>query len=133
MYYFAYGSNLDKKQMKERCPEYRPMTTAILPNYRLIFSGWSRAWHGGGATIRPFKGDKVKGAIYEITDKDPAKLDVYEGYPGNYTRMNVRVFDDDGKTWDAVTYVKTGKIEETQPSKEYADTIRRGYHDWEIT
>jgi gamma-glutamylcyclotransferase (GGCT)/AIG2-like uncharacterized protein YtfP len=133
MYYFAYGSNLDKKQMKERCPEYRPMTTAILPNYRLIFSGWSRAWHGGVATIRPFKGDKVKGAIYEITDKDPAKLDVYEGYPGNYTRMNVRVFDDDGKTWDVVTYVKTGKIEETRPSKEYADTIRRGYHDWEIT
>lgn len=133
MFYFAYGSNLDKKQMMERCPGCRPVTAAVLPNYRLFFTGWSRTWHGGVATIIPFKGDKVSGAIYEISEKDLAKLDAAEGYPGNYIRINVRVFDEDGRTWDAFTYVKTGKIDESQPSKEYVDTIKRGYRDWGIT
>jgi gamma-glutamylcyclotransferase len=46
MYYFAYGSNLSLKQMAERCPEAKPKFTAILPNYKVIFTGWSRKWHG---------------------------------------------------------------------------------------
>ena len=133
MFYFAYGSNLDKKQMKERCPECRPVTTVILPNHKLIFSGWSRKWRGGVATIQPFQGVKVKGALYEIKEKDLAKLDAYEGHPGNYARINVRVFDEEGKAFDAFTYVKTGKIEISRPSTEYVDSMKRGYHDWGIT
>jgi hypothetical protein len=43
------------------------------------------------------------------------------------------VFDEDGKTLDAFTYVKMGKIEKSQPSTEYADSMKRGYHDWGIT
>jgi len=33
MYYFAYGSNLNRKQMLERCPDAQPKFTASLPNY----------------------------------------------------------------------------------------------------
>lgn len=133
MLYFAYGSNLDKEQMKKRCPQCRPVTTAVLPNYKLIFSGWSRTWRGGVATIQPFRGDKVKGAVYEISEKDLARLDNYEGYPSYYTRTNVRVFDEVGKAFDAFTYVKTGKTDITLPSKEYAESIKKGYRDWGIT
>ncbi len=132
MYYFAYGSNLNKKQMKERCPECKPLYNVVLPNYKLIFAGWSRTYKGGVASIRRVQGSKVPGAVYEITEKDLRKLDVFEGYPHDYNRIKVIVFDEDGTAIEAQTYMRTGQIEETKPSKEYADIIYQGYRDWGI-
>jgi len=132
MYYFAYGSNLNKKQMLERCPESKPMFIATLHNYKLVFTGWSRQWRGGVASIKPFRGERVIGAIYEISDRDLRRLDSYEGYPGNYNRLNITVFDEDGEPIKAITYVKSGQLEETQPSKEYLSLTQQGYRDWGI-
>jgi len=53
LYYFAYGTNLSKKQMLERCPDSQPVLTATLPNYKLVFVSWSRQWRGGVASIMP--------------------------------------------------------------------------------
>lgn len=130
MYYFAYGSNLNRKQMLERCPDNKPMFMATLPNYRLVFAGWSRQWRGGVATIKPFRGSKVPGAIYEISERDLRRLDSHEGYPGSYNRLDVTVFDEDGNPIEAVTYIKAGQLEEAQPSKEYLSIIQQGYRDW---
>ncbi len=88
MYYFAYGSNLSRKQMSERCPDALPKFAATLPNYRLIFTGWSRKWNGGVASIKPSKGEKVMGGVYEITERCLRKLDGYEGYPTTYNRKH---------------------------------------------
>ena len=89
IYYFAYGSNLSQKQMLERCPDSKPRFRAILPNYKLIFAGWSPRWHGGVASIKRSRGKKVKGAVYEILEKCLKPLDRYEGYPTVYDRLNV--------------------------------------------
>ena len=133
MYYFAYGSNLNKKQMLERCPESKPRFIATLPNYKLIFVGWSRQWRGGIASIKPFRGEKVPGAVYEISDRDLRRLDNYEGHPGNYNRLKVTVFDEDGEPYETITYIKAaGQSEETPPSREYGALIQQGYRDWEI-
>jgi len=132
VYYFAYASNLNKKQMRERAPESKPMFVATLPNYKLVFAGWSRRWRGGYATIMLSRGDKVLGAIYEVSDKDLKRLDGYEDSPRNYNRVNVTVFDEDGNAVEAITYIKAGRIEETQPSKEYLAVIQQGYRDWEL-
>jgi len=130
VYYFAYGSNLNKKQMRERCPEAKPRYVATLPNYKLVFAGWSRQWRGGVASIKPLRGEKVLGAIYELTDRDLRRLDSYEGYPGNYKRLNVTVFDEDGEPVEAVTHIKSEQPEETRPSKEYLAVIEQGCRDW---
>jgi gamma-glutamylcyclotransferase len=132
MYYFAYGSNLNKKQMQQRCPDSKPRFTATLPNYNLVFTGWSRQWRGGVATIKRCRGGKVHGAIYEVSDRDLRLLDNYEGYPGNYKRLSVTLFDEDNNPIEAVTYIKAGRLDETQPSKEYLAIIQQGYRDWRI-
>jgi len=132
VYYFAYGSNLNRKQMLERCPDSRPMFVATLHNYKLVFVGWSRQWRGGVANIKPFRGARVPGAIYEVSDRDLRRLDSYKGYPGNYNRLNVTVFDEDGEPVEAITYIKAMQSEETQPSKEYLAVIQQGYKDWLI-
>lgn len=132
MYYFAYGSNLNKKQMLQRCPASKPKFSVVLPNYKLIFTGWSRLWKGGTASIKPFRGEKVKGAVYEISETDLKKLDTYEDYPATYNRMNVIVWTEDGDSLEAVTYIKKEQSAEAKPSREYIDVIQQGYRDWDI-
>ena len=132
MHYFAYASNLNRKQMQERCPGSKPMFVATLPNYKLVFAGWSRQWRGGKASIKLFRGERVSGAVYEVSERDLSRLDRYEGCPGNYNRLKVTVFDEDGRSVEAVTYIKSGQLEETPPSKEYLAVIQQGYRDWEI-
>ncbi len=132
MYYFAYASNLNRKQMQERCPGSKPMFVATLPNYKLVFAGWSRQWRGGKASIKLFRCERVSGAVYEVSERDLSRLDRYEGCPGNYSRLKVTVFDEDGRSVEAVTYIKSGQLEETPPSKEYLAVIQQGYRDWEI-
>lgn len=133
MDYFAYASNLNHKQIKERCPGSQPKFRAVLPNYRLIFAGWSRQWRGGVASIKPFQGEKVVGAVYEITEECLRRLDKYEGYPHVYNRINVLVIDEEGEATRATTYIKREQSEETQPSREYLAIIQQGYRDWNIT
>ena len=132
MYYFAYASNLNQKQMRERCPDSKPMFVASLHNYKLVFVGWLRQWRGGVASIKPFRGGRVLGAIYEVSERDLRQLDKYEGYPDNYTRVNVTVADEFGSQIEAVTYIKIRQLEETQPSREYLSAIQQGYKDWGI-
>lgn len=129
MYYFAYGSNLNKQQMRERCPDSQPKFIATLPNYKKVFSGWSRKWRGGVASIISFRGEKVRGAIYEVTGACLKQLDKHEA---GYIRLNVTVFDEDNEPVPAITYIKTGQLEETLPSKEYASVVWQGYQDWGI-
>ena len=129
MYYFAYASNLNKKLMQERCSDSTPKFVATLPNYKLVFSGWSREWRGGKATVIASRGDKVRGAIYEVTEVCLKKLDKFEI---GYTRMNVTVFDEDNEAIQAVTYIKSGRLDSSLPSKEYGAIIRQGYQDWRL-
>ena len=129
MYYFAYASNLNKKQMLERCPGSKPKLIATLPNYKLVFAGWSRQWWGGKATIKRFSGEKVSGAIYEVSEQCLRRLDKYEE---SYERFKVTVFDEVGEPVEAITYLKSGQIEETPPSREYLAVIQQGYRDWGV-
>ena len=130
MKYFAYGSNLSERQMKQRCPGAKRLFSARLPNYRLIFTGGSRTRNGGTATIRLQKGEQVLGGIYELDERSLLALDKHEGYPDVYDRMNVIVFNDFGDAVDVVTYFKKGRAVEEPPAPEYLKLIREGYRDW---
>ena len=132
MYYFAYASNLSRKQMSERCPDAKPKDVVTLPNYKLIFAGWSRKWRGGVASIKPHKGEKVIGALYEVSERCLRVLDKYEDCPATYNRRNIFVFAELGDPIEAVTYIKAKQSEETEPSREYLATIKQGYKEWGI-
>lgn len=129
MYYFAYASNLNQKQMRERCPESKPLFTATLPNYKLVFLGWSRQWHGGTASIRITRGEKVLGAVYDVSEQCLRNLDKFET---GYNRLKVTVFSEDNQPVEVVTYIRAGQVEEAKPSTEYLAVIQQGYRDWHI-
>ena len=132
MYYFDYAVNLNQKQMKAICPAAKPIFSATLPHYRMVFTGWSRKWKGATASIRAFRGEKVRGAVYEVTEQCLAQM---EKSDGSYTRLRVTVFNEDNESTEAITYIKGGQIqlEEGPPSPEYLALIKQGYKDWRIT
>jgi gamma-glutamylcyclotransferase len=132
IYYFAYASNMNRKQMAERCPDAKARVVATLPNFKLVFTGYSRLRKGAVATIRGSKGDRVMGAVYEISEAGLRKLDKFENHPVDYTHLDVRVFTDGGETYDAVTFIKARQEEEGQPSAEYRSIIQQGFRDWGI-
>ncbi len=80
-YYAAYGSNLNLGQMALRCPGAKPLGTAWLHGWRLLFKGSKT---GAYLTIERCEGSKVPVGIWTITDHDEKSLDRYEGYPDYY-------------------------------------------------
>ena len=84
MLYFAYGSNLNHKQMKKRCSGSKYIKNYILKDYKLCFSHKTNHSIYGHANILKNKGSKVQGALWSITKNDVYELDGYEGVDYNY-------------------------------------------------
>jgi len=117
--YFAYGSNMWIKQMRDRCPDHRLLGGAILPGYRWIISD------RGFATILESPDEVVEGVLYELFSEDEARLDIKEGK--SYYKKMVSVLWE-GKETEAFTYIDHVTAEGI-PSEEYADRINKGVKD----
>lgn len=142
MKYFAYGSNLNHKQMVERCPDSKFLKRAYLDNYRLVYDGYSKRWDGAPANIVESRGDMVWGGVYSISEKDLERLDKCENCNNSkskegicsqcgedlYARKEMVFFDDNGREVRALVYFRTGR-EESEPSAKYLETVLCGAHD----
>ena len=104
--YFAYGSNMDTVQMRNRCPDSVPVATAELFGHRFIIN--SR----GVATIVEDESSTVHGVLWRTTYEDEASLDRYEGLSsGLYSKQYLRVKREDGDSVKALVYVAADKAE----------------------
>lgn len=96
---FAYGSNLDLAQMRERCPASRVRGPARLDGWRFRISR-----HGYATVVRE-SGAAVHGLLWELEPEDEKALDVYEGTAeGLYHKLQVMVELPDGGTASAMVY-----------------------------
>lgn len=87
-YYIAYGSNLNLRQMKMRCPTAKVMGTAVIKDYELLFKG---SLTGAYLTIEPKKGSEVPVAVWTVTETDEKALDRYEGCPVFYYKKDMEL------------------------------------------
>lgn len=123
-YYFAYGSNLHKIQMKSRCPKSVPVSRATLEKWTLVFKGV--------ADIIPHPSGRVNGAIYKLTDPEDIKsIRRYEGWPHLYREEIVEVKLPDGRKVMAFVYVMNG-YGYGLPYQDYFETIEVGFENWHI-
>ena len=84
--YFAYGSNIIRRQMINRCPAAALAGMAVLEGHRFLIN--SR----GVATIIEDDLAKVYGILWNITDEDERSLDWYEGVStGIYLKRQVAI------------------------------------------
>lgn len=123
--YVAYGSNLNIRQMKHRCPTAKLYGTGEIKDYELQFKGHPDS---AFATIAPKEGASVPVAVWEIQPRDEKSLDRYEGYPSHYFKQNVPV-QLDGEEVNAMVYIMNLKMGFGLPSPYYYQTVHEGYND----
>lgn len=97
-YYIAYGSNLNIRQMRMRCPSARIIGTSKLNDYELLFKGSKT---GSYLTVEKKPGGTVPVAVWEVTENDEKALDRYEGFPNFYYKKELTL---------PIKGIRTGKI-----------------------
>ena len=122
--YFAYGANLDRNGMDNRCPGNKPLCRAVLKNYRLMFKSV--------ADIEEAVNHNVHGALYEITKEHLRSLDRFEGYPRLYIRKTVPVITEDGREIKAIIYQMNDRNSYSSPYRGYLNTILSGCQQWQL-
>jgi gamma-glutamylcyclotransferase (GGCT)/AIG2-like uncharacterized protein YtfP len=126
MFYFAYGSNMERFQLKRLCPKAKFVAAAVLADYELSFFGNSTMWGGGIANIRERPGKTVEGVVWEISEAEQKALNEYEGYPALYLRKEIEVRSRAGKVITAFAYVMPNPGREMLPSKRYKQLLISG-------
>jgi len=125
--YFAYGSNLDEAQMRERCPGAAPLGVATLPNHELAFGGFSHRWDGAVASVRRARGRQVQGLLYRLPPEDLGALDRFEGHPFSYERTTRMVLTADGRRRALVYLQPEETFEAWAPQPRYFAVLAREY------
>lgn len=125
--YFAYGSNLFREQMDERCPGNERRGRAILRGYFWYIT--SRTY----ASIRKSKPDYVEGFLYRITDENEEALDEFEGVErGLYVKDYIPV-EHNGEIIPGVLVYIDPETRTGRPQQWYIDAINRGIVDAEFS
>ena len=122
MYYIAYGSNINLRQMKYRCPNSKVVGRGVVERWKLYFNLHADIRYTGN------KEDVVPVLIWDIADEDWAALDRYEGYPRYYRKEQIKVEMSDKKEIEAMVYIMNGG-RKMLPTRGYAETILKGYRD----
>lgn len=89
--YFAYGSNMDEEQMKNRCPSAELIGKATLTGFAFAIDS------AGVATLLPNSSSAVEGLLWRINEEDERALDAYEGVGcGCYRKVEADIELDNG-------------------------------------
>lgn len=128
-YYIAYGSNLNIRQMRMRCPSARVIGTSEIKDYELLFKG---SQTGAYLTIEPKIGASVPVAAWAVTAEDEAALDRYEGFPSFYYKKEMQLpikGIKSGKTRirDCFVYIMHEERSIGIPSLAYVSVCLEGY------
>ena len=124
--YFAFGSNVDPRQMVDRCPSAVPMAAATLKGWRLEFAGWSHGWGGAVANIDVDSKASCPGVVWVMSAADLKTLDRFEGHPFSYRRQAVEV-EMNGRKVQAWTYIMDYSWTVGFPAAGYVERITYGY------
>lgn len=122
MYYWAYGSNLNVRAMRERCPRARKVGRMAVKDCALVFRGVL------DVTVR--KGVVTPGGLWKITPQCEASLDRYEGVAGGLYVKRYLLIEVDGRKEDCLLYQMATDRGIMPPSIDYYDTVARGYEDF---
>jgi len=122
--YIAYGSNLNIKQMQQRCPGVKIHSKSELKDYKLVYRYSSS---GAYATIIRSAGSYVPVVLYKISEKHEHILDQYEGCPVYYEKKEIFVKLGNNQVVEGITYIMPDSAELGKPKTEYLEKIKEGY------
>ena len=114
MIYIAYGANLNKSNMRCRCPKAVSIGSSKIKDYKLIFNNV--------ASIVKSPGNHVEVGLWKITNICEKSLDRFEGYPSLYRKEKLE---------QGMVYIMNHEGIAI-PNESYFNTIAQGYRDFEL-
>lgn len=134
MYYYAYGSNLSTRYVREYCPSAVFVMKADLPNFQVEFRHYSENRQGGISSIIEAPGELVQGVIYEVPEQEIVALDILESVPeGLYRRDTFLVLGEDGEWHRADLYRVSAPAGPYTASKGYVEDMIAGAQEHGLT
>jgi hypothetical protein len=125
-FYFAYGSNMLTRRLRERTPSARVVAVATLPGHELRWHKVSRDGSAKCDAVPTASGDGVvHGVVYEIDVADKGALDTVEGIGMGYKPKVVDVRTDAGSLC-AWTYQATNIDHMARPYTWYKALVVAG-------
>jgi gamma-glutamylcyclotransferase (GGCT)/AIG2-like uncharacterized protein YtfP len=126
MFYFAYGSNMDRQAMQVRCPGSRPLGRARLARHRFFIMG------SGYVSVKCDPRTDVHGVLYELALSDVPGLDRYEDIGhGLYRKVTQPVLREAAAPVRALVYIGASQVE-GNPSPAYLNAILTAARDWSL-
>jgi gamma-glutamylcyclotransferase len=135
MLYFAYGSNMSSRRLKERVPTARAIGIGFVEGRRLAFH--KLGVDGSGKCDIPESDDpsnRVYGVLYEILESDWMSLDRAEGEGTHYHRVRMMVSRPNQSGVEAYVYVADpGQIRaDLKPTAEYRQHVLDGVREHSV-
>jgi hypothetical protein len=133
--YFAYGSNLDETQMKNRCPNATKLNfNWIIKDYQPFFPMISaKRQYAGVMGIKKQIGEYVEGILYDIPENEIKILDQFERCPAEgtngYNKINLLCWNATRQNEVSECFIYYPATEPTinyRPSFGYYSTILKG-------
>lgn len=123
-YYFAYGSNMSREQLRRRCPSAEEVDIGYVQGYVLVFNRKGTYRPGGVASIERVHdpSSRVYGVIWRLSDSDFEKLDSIED-PSAYKRESLSVMTHNGETYECQVYIAFPQDEYISPDPDYLDLM----------
>jgi len=127
MNYFAYGSNMSLRRLRERIESVHTLGIYTLDHHELRFH---KAGKDGSAKCDAYFTGKfnhaIHGVLYRISDAGKTVLDRIEGVGSGYEEKIVRLCDAGGNIVEAVTYYATHIDEKLLPFHWYKEHVLVG-------
>lgn len=123
--HFAYGSNMSRAAMRGRCPDARPIGLARLAGWRFIIN------LDGYASVLQQPGSIVHGVLWQVSMRDLAALNAYEGIDrGLYRACDLPVMAS-GLRKRALVYL-AGRRGAGRPRPGYLEGVVTAAREWQL-
>ena len=123
--HFAYGSNMSRKLMHARCPLALALGVAQLANWRFVIT------RDGYASVVQEPGAVVHGVLWQLSARDLAAVNAYEGLNVGLYRRRILPVRFNGQRRSALTYLGRGS-ESGRPRPAYLDVVLEAARDWHL-
>ena len=125
--HFAYGSNMNEAQIRQRCDGVQVVAVARLADFRLNFIGECKRWDSAEETVDPSPGDEVWGVVYKLDPAQTQRLDSWQDVridgAGPYFHYPAHVEAADGSRYPVMFYRRDLRAEPSLPSAEFLNFI----------
>ncbi|HKS86627.1 MAG TPA: gamma-glutamylcyclotransferase family protein [Pseudolabrys sp.] len=123
--HFAYGANMDRAAMRQRCPGARSVGPAVLEGHRFTIGldGW--------ASVAPRAGETVHGVLWQLTPRDVAALHAFELLHQGLYDVHYLVVRHGSHGLRAMTYVLR-RLGTGRPRPGYIEAIAAAARSWEL-